>query len=445
MITNVAQPEKRPRVVIVGGGFGGVAAARALRRAPVDVTLVDRRNHHLFQPLLYQVATATLDSADIAQPLRMMFHHHRNVEVILGDVDRIDQEARSVHLLGGEDGTPPPQTLSYDYLILATGSTGSYFGHDEYAQYAPGLKSIEDALEMRRRVLSAFEIADREPDRETRKELTTFIIVGAGPTGVELAGALSDLTSRTPHREYPHLQAGLARFILVEGGPRVLASYPPDLSAAAERQLRELGVEVRTNARVTHLDGRHVAIGDECIAARTVLWAAGISASPLAKQLGVPLNHRGQVEVDADLRAPGSPNVFVIGDAAALSSKGSPVPGVAPAAMQEGRHAAKNIALLVAGRPTAPFQYWNKGTISIIGRHRAVADFGKFHISGVLAALSYFFVHLFFLGGIRRRLVVLIDWTWSFFSRSRSARVLTDTAESQRFRAQRQHQLQAPA
>jgi NADH dehydrogenase len=445
MNTNVAQPQSRPRVVIIGGGFGGVAAARALRRSPVDVTLVDRRNHQLFQPLLYQVATTTLDSADIAQPLRMMLHRHGNVEVILGDVDQIEPEARRVHLRGGDEGVPAPRVLPYDYLILATGSTGSYFGHDEYAQYAPGLKSIEDALEIRRRVISAFEIADREPDRDTRKELTTFVIVGAGPTGVELAGALADLAHRTPPQEYPHLPASLARFILVEGGPRVLATYPPELSAAAERQLRELGVEVRTNARVTHLDDRHVAIGEERIAARTVLWAAGISASPLAKQLGVPLNHHGQVEVDADLRAPGSPCVFVVGDGAAVTSKGAPVPGVAPAAMQEGRQAAKNIALLVAGRPTLPFQYWNKGTISIIGRHRAVADFGRVRISGVLAAMSYFFVHLFFLGGIRRRLVVLIDWTWSFFSRSRSARVLTETAEGERIRVQRQRQLQAPA
>jgi NADH dehydrogenase len=274
-------------------------------------------------------------------------------------------------------------------------------------------------------------------EEEERKELTTFVIVGAGPTGVELAGALADLAHRTPPVEYPHLRAGLARFVLVEGGPRVLPTYPPDLSAAAERQLRELGVEVRTNARVTHLDDRHVAIGDECIAARTVLWAAGISASPLTKQLGVPLDPHGRVEVEPDLRVPGSSSIFAIGDTATVTSKGALVPGVAPAAMQEGRHAAKNIVLLVAGRPTLPFEYWNKGTISIIGRHRAVADFGKFHLSGFLAAFAYFFVHLFFLASIRRRLVVLIDWTWSYFSRSRSARILTETAQGERIRIQR--------
>jgi NADH:ubiquinone reductase (H+-translocating) len=435
-----ARPDARPRVIVIGGGFGGVAAAQVLGREPVDVTLIDRRNHQLFQPLLYQVATATLDSCDIADPLRTLFHRHRNVEVILGEVDQVDPDARRVHLRGGDDATPAPRTLPYDYLVLASGCTGSYFGHDEYAQYAPGLKSMEDALEMRRRVLSAFEFADREGDSDVQKELTTFVIVGAGPTGVELAGALADLAHRTPLREYPHLSRGLARIVLVEGGPRVLATYPLKLSAAAERQLRELGVEVRANARVTHLDDRHVAIGDERIAARTVLWAAGISASPLAKQLGVPLDHHGRVEVAPDLRAPGSSCIFVIGDAAAVTSKGAPVPGVAPAAMQEGRHAAKNIALLIRGRPTLPFQYWNKGTIAIIGRHRAVADLGKIHLSGALAALTYFLVHLFFLVGIRRRLVVLLDWTWSYFSRSRSARVLTDTAEGERIRVQRQLQ-----
>ncbi len=294
--TNGARPAARPRVVVIGGGFGGVAAARALGRGPVDVTLIDRRNHLLFQPLLYQVATATLDSCDIAEPLRTLFHRHRNVDVILGEVDQVDPDARLVHLRGGDDAIPAPRTLPYDYLILASGCTGSYFGHDEYAQYAPGLKSLEDALEMRRRVLSAFEFADREADPEVRKELTDFVIVGAGPTGVELAGALADLAHRTPASEYPHLRGGIARFMLVEGGPRVLPSYPPNLSAAAERQLRELGVEVWTNARVTHVDDRHVTIGDERIATRTVLWAAGITASPLAeaaRRTGGPSRARG--------------------------------------------------------------------------------------------------------------------------------------------------------
>jgi NADH dehydrogenase len=441
--TNGAPSGGRPRVIVIGGGFGGVAAARALRRAPVDVTLIDRRNHQLFQPLLYQVATASLDSCDIAEPLRTMFHHHRNVDVILGDVDQIDPDWRRVHLRGGEDATPQPRTMSYDYLILASGTCGSYFGHEEYAQYAPGLKSIEDALEIRRRVLLAFENADRETDPEVQRELTTFVIVGAGPTGVELAGALADLVHRTPRSEFRHIRAQLARFLLVEGGPRVLPTYPPKLSASAERQLGELGVEVRTNARVTHLDDHHVVIGEERIAARNVLWAAGITATPLARQLGVPVDRHGRVEVAADLRAPGSPCIFVIGDTAALTSNGAPVPGVAPAAIQAGRHAAKNIARLVAGRPTLPFRYWNKGTISTIGRHRAVADLGRLHVSGILANIAYFAVHLFYLVGIRKRLVVLIDWTWSYFSRSRSARVLTDTAEGERIRVHRQ--LQAPA
>jgi NADH dehydrogenase len=428
----------RPHVIVIGGGFGGVAAARALHRAPVEVTLIDRRNHQLFQPLLYQVATGQLDSCDIAEPLRSLFRRQRNVDVILGDVDEIDPQARHVRVRGGDDGAEQPRTLSYDYLILASGCGGSYFGHDEYAQFAPGLKSLEDALEIRRRVLLAFELADREPDPEAQRELTTFVIVGAGPTGVELAGALADLAHRTPQSEFHHLDLRRARFLLVEGGPRVLPHYPPNLSASAERQLRGLGVEVRTGAIVSHVDEREVTIGDERIAARTILWAAGVSASPLTRHLGVPLDHHGRVEVSADLRAPGSSNIFVIGDLASIKSRGVPVPGVAPAAIQQGRHAAKNISRQIAGRETLPFRYWNKGTISTIGRRRAVADLGRIHVSGFLAWIAYLSVHLFYLVGIRRRLVVCVDWVWSYFSRTRSARVLTETAEGERARAHRQ-------
>jgi len=439
-ITTGLAPEPRPRVVVIGGGFGGVAAARALARAPVEVTLVDRRNHQLFQPLLYQVATGSLDSCDIAEPLRSLFRRQHNVDVILGDVDEIDPQARSVHLRGGDGAGEEPRTLPYDYLVLATGGGQSYFGHDEYALYAPGLKSLEDALEIRRRVLLAFELADRETDPDAKRELTTFVIVGAGPTGVELAGALADLAHRTPQSEFHHLDLHRARILLVEGGPHVLPEYPPHLSASAERQLRTLGVEVRTGAMVSHVDERSVTIGEERIAARTILWAAGVAASPLARQLGIPLDRHGRVEVAPDLRAPGSPSVFVIGDLASLESRGVAVPGVAPAAMQEGRHAAKNIERLVAGRGTLPFRYWNKGTISTIGRHRAVADMGWVQLSGFVAWIAYLGVHLFYLVGMRRRLVVCIDWIWSYFSRTRSARVLTDTAEGERARAQH-HQL----
>jgi NADH dehydrogenase len=436
--TNGLTREPRPRVIVIGGGFGGVAAARALARVPVEVTLVDRRNHQLFQPLLYQVATGQLDSCDIAEPLRSRFRRQRNIDVILGDVDEIDPQARSIRVRGGDAATEKPQTLSYDYLVLASGCGQSYFGHDEYAQYAPGLKSLEDALEVRRRVLLAFELADRESDPETQRELVTFVIVGAGPTGVELAGALADLAHRTPQSEFHHLELTRARFLLVEGGPRVLPAYPPILSASAERQLRGLGVEVRTGALVSRVGEREVTIGDERVAARTILWAAGVAASPLARDLGVPLDRHGRVEVSDDLRAPGSSHVFVIGDLASLKSRGVPVPGVAPAAMQEGRHAAKNIERLVAGRETLPFRYWNKGMISTIGRRRAVADLGWFQLSGFLAWIAYLGVHLFYLVGIRRRLVVCIDWVWSYLSRTRSARVLTDTAEGERTRARRQ-------
>jgi NADH dehydrogenase len=405
------------------------------------VTLVDRRNHQLFQPLLYQVAMGSLDSCDIAEPLRSLFRRQRNVDVILGDVDEIDPEARRIRLRGGDAAGEEPRTLPYDYLILATGGGQSYFGHDEYAQYAPGLKTLADALEIRRRVLLAFELADRQTDPEAKRELTTFVIVGAGPTGVELAGALADLARRTPQSEFHHFDLRQARVLLVEGGPRVLPAYPPNLSASAERQLRELGVEVRTGAIVRYVEERAVTIGDERIAARTVLWAAGVTGSPLARQLGVPLDRHGRVEVSADLRPPGSPRVFVIGDLASLESRGVPVPGVAPAAMQEGRHAAKNIKRLIAGRETLPFRYWNKGTISTIGRRHAVADMGWIQLSGFVAWMAYLTVHLFYLVGIRRRLVICVDWFWSYFSRTRSARVITETAEGER--AQSHHQLPA--
>jgi NADH dehydrogenase len=436
--TTALTRESRPHVIVIGGGFGGVAAARALARAPVAVTLVDRRNHQLFQPLLYQVATGQLDGGDIAEPLRILFRHQRNIDVILGDVEEIDPEARHVRLRGGDGAGEEPRTLQYDHLILATGGGQSYFGHDEYAPYAPGLKSLEDALEIRRRVLLAFELADRETDPEAKRELTTFVIVGAGPTGVELAGALAELAHRTPQSEFHHVDLRQARILLVEGGPRVLPAYPHILSASAERQLRALGVEVRTGAIVRHLDDRSATIGEERIAARTILWAAGVAASPLARQLGVALDRHGRVEVSDDLRAPGSSSVFVIGDLASVKSRGVPVPGVAPAAIQEGRLAAKNIERLVAGRETLPFRYWNKGTISTIGRRRAVADMGWFHLSGFLAWIAYLGVHLFYLVGMRRRMVICIDWVWSYFSHTHTARVITETAEGERARANRQ-------
>jgi NADH dehydrogenase len=427
-------PDAHPRVIVIGGGFGGVAAARALAKVPVEVTLVDRRNHRLFQPLLYQVATGSLDACDVAKPLRGLFRRQRNVDVVLGEVDKIEADARRVHVRGPDGVGEEPRSLPYDYLILASGTGQSYFGHDDYAPYAPGLKSLEDALEVRRRVLLAFELADREEDPEARRELATFVVVGGGPTGVELAGALGELAHRMPQSEFHHLDLRQTRILLIEGGPRVLPHYPPRLSASAERQLRALGVEVRTGVEVSRVGDGEVSIGAERVGARTVLWAAGVAASPLARQLGAPVDRHGRIEVSDDLRAPGSSHVFVVGDLVSLKSRGVPIPGVAPAAMQEGRHAAKNIARLIAGRSTLPFRYWNKGTISTIGRRRAVADLGWFHLSGFPAWIAYLSVHLFYLVGIRRRLVVIIDWMWSYLSHTRTARVLTDTAEGERTR-----------
>ncbi len=420
---------RRPRVVIIGAGFGGLYAARALRRAPVDITLIDRRNHHIFQPLLYQVATAALNASDIAAPIRRIFRRHPNVTVLLAEARSIDLDAREVIL--------SDRRVAYDYLVVATGATHSYFGHPEWAGDAPGLKTIEDALDIRRRVLLAYEAAELESDPDNTQGWLTFVIVGGGPTGVELAGALAEISRHALTREFRHIDPRRARIILAEGLERVLPTFPPRLSARAARQLERLGVEVRTNTMVTEVDGKGVNLGEERIPARAVLWAAGVRASPLGETLGVPLDDAGRVPVEADLTLPGRKEVFVIGDLAALSYDGKPIPGVASAAMQEGRHVADTIARAVGGRPFKAFDYVDKGMLATIGRARAVADLRRLKLSGFLAWAAWLLVHIYFLIGFRNRLAVIFDWAWAFFTYERGARLITGSPSPSTDRAMR--------
>jgi len=401
------------RVVIIGSGFGGLYAARALRKADVRITVVDRRNYHLFQPLLYQVATAALNPSDIARPIRSILRRQKNVDVLLGEATAIDLDKKLVTLRDGE--------LAYDILIVATGATHSYFSHPEWEHDAPGLKTIEDALEIRRRVLVAFEEAERESDPERQRAWLTFIVVGAGPTGVELAGALSEIARQTMIRDFRHFNPSSARVLLLEGKERVLPTYPPDLSAKAADQLRGLGVEVMTNAIVTSVNDREVCVGETPIATRTVLWAAGVQASPLSKSLGVPLDRAGRVLVNEDLTVPGHAEVFVIGDLAAVDD----VPGVAPAAIQEGLHTARNIERAIDGKPSLPFRYRDKGSLATIGRAAGVADIGPFHLSGFIAWVAWLAIHIFFLIGFRNRLLVILEWAWAYVTYERGARLIT--------------------
>ena len=411
-----------PHVVIVGGGFAGLYAAKSLRHADVRITLLDRHNHHIFQPLLYQVATAALNPSDIATPIRSILRRQRNVEVILGEATAIDLDAKRVVLADGE--------LSYDYLLLATGATHSYFGHPEWAQFAPGLKSIEDALEIRRRVLLAFEAAEREEDPVRQKEWLTFVVIGAGPTGVELAGALTEIARHTMIRDFRRITPSEARVILIEGRDRVLPPYVPSLSASAQRQLERLGVEVITGAVVTSLNGEEVCIGERVIRTRTVLWGAGVQASPLAKSLGVELDRAGRVLVTPELTVPGHPDAFVLGDlAAAKQHDGSFVPGVAPAAIQAGKFAALSIERAINGQPLRPFVYNDKGSLATIGRASGVADFGKIKLSGFLAWFAWLAIHIFFLIGFRNRLLVMLEWGWAYLTYQRSARLITGPVE----------------
>ena len=407
---------QRPHVVIVGGGFAGLRAARALRRAPVDVTLLDRRNHHVFQPLLYQVATAGLSAPEIAAPLRSVLRRQPNVAVLMAEVVSVDVSRRVVVLSDGE--------MPYDYLILATGATHSYFGHDAWARHAPGLKSIEDALEIRRRLFVAFERAERETDASARRVWLTFLVVGGGPTGVELAGTVAEIARHTLAREFRRIDPSQARVVLLEGTDRVLPPYPPGLSQKARQQLEGLGVEVRTSALVTGVDEGGVWLGAERLAARTVLWAAGVAASPVGRSLGAAVDRAGRVQVEKDLTLPGKPEVFVAGDLALFEQDGRPVPGVAPAAMQMGRHAARNVRRSLAGQPLLPFRYVDKGSLATIGRRAAVADFGRIRLWGFPAWMAWLSIHIFFLIGFRNRLVVLLDWARAYVSYQRSARLI---------------------
>jgi len=407
---------------VVGAGFGGLRCARALARAPVQVTLVDRHNHHLFQPLLYQVATAGLNPADIAFPVRSFVRHQKNLDVILAEVGGVDLAGRRVLLADGG-------ALPYSELVLATGATHSYFGKPQWASLAPGLKSIEDALEIRRRILTAFEEADRELDPQRRQGLTTFVVVGGGPTGVELAGALAEIARHTLASEFRRIDPRRARILLLEGMDRILPAYPPDLSRAARDELNELGVEVRTGARVTAIDAEGVTAGEDRIRASTVLWGAGVTASPLARALGAPLDRAGRVKVNPDLTVPGHPEIQVVGDLAVLAERdGSLVPGVAPAAIQEGAHAAKNIVRALRGEAKLPFHYFDKGLLATIGRRHAVGRIGRLHLRGTLAWLAWLFVHILFLVGFRNRVAVFLQWVWSYATFGRGARLIVDTA-----------------
>jgi len=410
-----------PHVVIVGAGFGGLEAAKVLARAPVRVTVVDRRNHHLFQPLLYQVATAALASVDIAMPIRRVLRRAKNTTVLLAEVTGVDLDRRVLSFDRGE--------LAFDYLVLATGAAHSYFGHPEWERVAPGLKTLDDALEIRRRILLAFEAAEHEDDPEKRREWLTFVVVGGGPTGAELAGALGEIARRTLARDFRRFDPRSARVVLVEGGPRVLPAYVPELSEKAKLQLAGLGVEVRTGAVVSQVDDDGVLAGSERIRARTVLWAAGVEASRLGRALGAPTDRAGRVKALPDLSVPGRPNVFVVGDLAAMEQDGAPVPGVAPAAMQMGRHAARNVERLVRGEKTLPFRYWDKGSLATIGRKAGIAQIGRWRLWGLPAWLAWLFVHIFFLIGFRNRFVVMFEWAWAYFTYQRSARVILEGSE----------------
>jgi NADH dehydrogenase len=408
------------RVVIVGGGFGGLYAAKSLAGKPVAVTLVDRKNHHTFQPLLYQVATAVLSPGEIAAPLRRILHRARNTEVILGEVVGFDLAARTVKLQHGPE-------LAYDYLIVAAGARHSYFGHDDWQADAPGLKTIEDALEIRRRVLLAFELAEREAYLTGRHEPLRFAVVGGGPTGVELAGAIADIARRAMATDFKAIDTAEARVTIFEGASRVLGAYPEDLSRSAERQLEELGVEVRTDSIVSAVEPGRIKVGDEWIPTSMTLWATGVAASPLGKTLGAPTDRAGRVLVLPDLSLPEHPEVFVIGDLASLKDvNGREVPGLGAAAIQEGSGTAANILRDLRGERRVPFRYRDKGSMATIGRNRAVAEIGRWHVSGILAWLLWALVHVFLLIGFRNRLWVMREWTWAYFTRERSARLITD-------------------
>jgi len=408
----------RPRVVIIGAGFGGLSAATRLGKVAADVTVIDRRNHHLFQPLLYQVATAALSPADIAAPIRGILARQANTHVILGSVTGIDTAGRAV-LIGN-------RRIPYDLLIIATGARESYFGHDEWAAVTSGLKTIEDATTMRRRILVAFERAEDSDDEAERRRLLTFVIIGGGPTGVELAGALAELAKAALARDFRHIDSTTARIVLIEAGPRLLPSFPPTLSAVAARALTRLGVELRLGAKVTRCDREGAVLDDERIESRTLIWAAGVAASPAATWLGVEPGRGGRVAVTSDLSLPEHPEIFVIGDTAQVEGPNGALPGVAPVAKQEGAYVARVIAARIAGkRPPGPFRYRNLGNLATIGRREAVVDFGRLRLTGRIAWLVWGLAHIYFLIGFRNRMAVAVDWLWSYLTYQRGARLIT--------------------
>ena len=417
-------PEKKPHVVIVGAGFGGLEAAKKLACQDVRVTVIDRTNYHLFQPLLYQVATAALSPADIAAPVRAILSKCKNMEVILAEVQSVDVAAKKIKTTDME--------IPYDFLILATGARHSYFGHNEWEKLAPGLKSLEDAIELRRRLLMAFEYAEKITDEAARKAAMTFVIIGGGPTGVEMAGAIAEIARYTLAKDFRHIDPSQARVILIEGEPRLLASFPEDLSSSAMKQLVDLGVEVRTGVRATNLTETGLQVGDEFIPCRVKIWAAGNNASFVGKTLGVAVDRVGRVMVDDDLTIPGHPEVQVIGDLANFSHQtGQPLPGVSPVAMQQGRHAARNILRMIKNREPRPFRYWDKGSMATIGRNKAVADLNFVHLSGLPAWLVWLFVHIIFLVGFRNRLAVLFQWAWAYLTFNAGARLITRNFQSE--------------
>lgn len=408
-----------PQVIIIGGGFAGLAAARRLRKVECEVMVIDRHNHHVFQPLLYQVASAGLSPGDIASPIRWILRKQPRLRVLLATVEAIDSKSKLIRLDGGS-------LVSYDYLIVAAGAAHSYFGHDEWSSAAPGLKTLDDALAIRRRLLLAFEEAEREPNPVHQRRLLTFVLIGGGPTGVEMAGALAEIARQALRAEFDAVDPAIARIILIEAGPSILPSFPPDLRASAKRALLRLGIEVREGQAVTNVEEGAVWIGDERIEAHTILWAAGVAAAPVSRDLGPALDRAGRVIVEPDLAAPGHPGVFIAGDLASFSHQtGKPLPGVAQVAKQAGTHAAANIARLIAGQPTTPFRYLDPGNMATIGRHNAIADFGFMHVSGYLGWLLWLFVHIAFLIGFRNRISVMLQWAAAYFTYQRSVRLIT--------------------
>jgi NADH dehydrogenase len=410
----------RRHVVVVGGGFGGLGVARALARAPVRITLLDRQNHHLFQPLLYQVAMAGLAPGEVAVPIRGVLRLQQNVRVLLSDVTDIDLEQRIVR-------SREAPSFEYDYLVIASGAENSYFGHDEWQHVAPGLKDLDEALEIRRRVLLAFEAAERESDPSVQRRHLTFVVIGGGPTGVELAGAIAELATFVLARDFRAIHSDATRVVLIEGGPRILSSFPEKLSASAQANLAEMGVEVRAGLSVTDIDATGVCCGDERIEASTVLWAAGVRASGLCRRVGIASDRLGRALVEPDCSIPGHGEVFVIGDAACFIPEGqqAPLPGVSPVAMQQARFVARQIERSIAGQPREQFRYVDKGSMATIGRSKAIAVVGKLQLTGFIAWLAWLVLHIFYLIGFRNRLVVLVDWAWAYFGYRRGSRLIT--------------------